>query len=429
MLDRLKKLSLKVRSSEIARGTLWMMLSNGLRLGIQAGYFILVARGLGVKEYGELASISALVTVTFPFSGIGSGEILLRSVSRDSKTFPQAWGYALAITILSSVVLTGLLVLVSRILLPQVSSWTVGALAIADLLFFRLITTASLAFMGFSKMRETAYLNLMPGLIRLGVTIAFVFLFTHHSTDEWALLYLIATATSASLCIEKVWAELGKPEFSAFFSLSKLWDGLHFSIGLSAQGTYNDIDKLLLANIASSEITGAYAAAYRIIDVSFVSVKSLLLATFSKFFKHGADGIVESFRFAKRTLPVAMMLGGSSSIALLIISGAIPFFLGQGYATSVEVIQWLAVMPLIKSVHYIGGDALMGANLHGTRSMIQIGIAVLNFLLNLWVIPLYSWQGAAVVSLISDSLLALIIWSTIIMMSRRQIRQIAKSNI
>ena len=61
-------------------------------------------------------------------------------------------------------------------------------------------------------------------------------------------------------------------------------------------------------------------------------------------------------------------------------------------------------------MHYFAADSLTGAGMQGIRTAVQVGIAILNVLLNLWLIPLYSWRGAAWSSLASDAMLAAGLW-------------------
>src|SRR5208283_3444620 len=68
-------------NSPLARNTAWMMVGQGLRLVIQALYFIEIARSLGVRNYGAFVGVVALVAIVYPFGALGSGNLLV-------KTFP-----------------------------------------------------------------------------------------------------------------------------------------------------------------------------------------------------------------------------------------------------------------------------------------------------------------------------------------------------
>ena len=85
-----------------------------------------------------------------------------------------------------------------------------------------------------------------------------------------------------------------------------------------------------------------------------------------------------------------------------------------------EALRWLAPLPFIKALHYFAADSLTGAGFQGIRSGIQVFVAIFNVAINLWLIPAYSWRGAAWSSLASDGLLALLIWPVLFIILHRQ---------
>jgi O-antigen/teichoic acid export membrane protein len=78
------------------RNVLWMVFGNGLRTGVQVIYFLLVARTLQAAEYGIFAGSQALVLVFTSFTSWGSGNILIKYVSRSREQFSLYWGSAAA---------------------------------------------------------------------------------------------------------------------------------------------------------------------------------------------------------------------------------------------------------------------------------------------------------------------------------------------
>jgi hypothetical protein len=59
------------RSSALARNTFYVFLGQGLRVLIQAAYFIIIARSLGSQQYGAFVSVTAFIQILFPFVGVG----------------------------------------------------------------------------------------------------------------------------------------------------------------------------------------------------------------------------------------------------------------------------------------------------------------------------------------------------------------------
>ena len=95
-----------------------------------------------------------------------------------------------------------------------------------------------------------------------------------------------------------------------------------------------------------------------------------------------------------------------------------PFVLGPEYSRAVEALRWLAILPLLKAMHYFLADTLTGAGYQAVRTCIQAGVGAFNILINLWLIPAYSWRGAAWASIASDGLLLIGVASAVFVLSR-----------
>jgi O-antigen/teichoic acid export membrane protein len=75
---------------------------------------------------------------------------------------------------------------------------------------------------------------------------------------------------------------------------------------------------------------------------------------------------------------------------------------------------------VFRSLHLGAGDTLTGAGYQRYRTASQLSAAALNFGLNLWLIPAYSWHGAAWSSLVTDGSLAAGNWILLGLLIRRE---------
>jgi O-antigen/teichoic acid export membrane protein len=96
-----------------------------------------------------------------------------------------------------------------------------------------------------------------------------------------------------------------------------------------------------------------------------------------------------------------------------VLAPIVPLVLGDEYREVVAALRWLAPIPLFRAMQHFGGDILSGSGFQRWRSTIEAGIAIFNIAINLWLIPLYSWKGAAWASLTSDGLLMLLLWISV----------------
>jgi O-antigen/teichoic acid export membrane protein len=411
-------------SRKLIQNTLYMLSGSGFRILVQSLYFVLIARTLGPEEYGIFAAVVALVAVLTPFSSLGSGNLLIKNVSRQSEVFPTYWGAAVATTLVSGTGLVLFSLLLCRIILPEDLPWLVViAVSTSDLVFASLVNLGGHAFIAVERLGRTAHLHLTLSLSRLIAAIVLLILPVSHSAFAWSVLYLVSSAIASVIALAVVTKHLGWGPLRLHPLLPELREGLYFAIGISAQTAYNDIDKTMLARLSGLYDTGVYAAAYRIINAASIPVSSLVYAAYSRFFKHGAHGIMESAKFARGLLPAATGYGLFSAIAIWILAPLLPKILGQGYHESSTALLWLSCLPLLKAINYFGGDTLTGAGYQGIRTTITVFIAAFNILINLFLLPRYGWLGAAWSSVATDSLLACSLWIAVLHMTQKEKRQ------
>jgi O-antigen/teichoic acid export membrane protein len=397
-----------------------MMTGQSARLAIQAIYFILMARNLGPHQYGAFVAVTAAASIVSPFVGNGSGILMIKNVARDRSLFAEYWGNALLINVVSGAVLTVGVALGCLAFLPNsISPSVVIQVVIAEVIFGRFIEVACWAFQSVELLSWIGSINVFATSMRLA-GIAVIVAIHHPTLMAWSVAYLGTSAVSGAVAVGCVLGRLGKPTLALGRIAGELREGFYYSTGLSAQTIYNDIDKTMLARLGTFGDTGIYAAAYRLIDVSFIPVRSLLAAAYPGFFRSGNDGIASSLAYAKRLLPKPLAYSLAVAIGLFLAAPMVPVVLGPGYARTTEALRWLALLPVLKTMHYFAADSLTGAGHQGLRTLVQVLVAVFNVLINLWIIPAYSWRGAAWSSLASDGLLAVSFWSCAAFLRSRQ---------
>lgn len=396
-----------------------MLTAQGGRLLIQGVYFVLLARVFGVEQFGMYMGSAALVSVFFPFSGIGAGNVLIQEVARKPSSLPVYWGNALLLSGVSGIGFAAILGFAGAWLLPTVPVTLVITLAFAELVFGRMIETVGQIFQALERLDRTAQLNIGLGATRMAAALCFVAMSQNVSPAAWGYWYLSASAVVALSAGVIAARQYGVPRMHMALLVSKLKQGLYFSIGMASQSIYAEIDKTMLARISTFDDTGIYSAATRVIGLAFAPIRSLLYSTYARFFRQGQAGLAGTLLLVRRFLPFSVAYGLVVGGVLYITAPLIPFVLGDGYHSAVNAIRWLALVPLCQGIHYFLADALTGAGYQGARTTNQIVTALFNVLLNLVLIPRYSWRGAALATLLSEATLGLLLWVTIKMIRAR----------
>ena len=410
----------RLLQQRIVRDTLWLLVGKGMRLVLQAAYFVVIARTLGVANYGAFVGTTALVAIVSPFVGVGIETLLLKNVAKDRHLLGEYWGNALWLVLVTGTGLISILALAGPIALPSISPLLIGLVAVSDLIFGSITNIAIRAFQAVDRLNISAQINIVVMLMKVLAAFSLMYFFAEPNPLEWAWLYLASSILSALLALILVHRLLGSPKLALDRVLPELKEGFYFSISTSAYTIYNDIDKTMLARLSTLEATGIYAAAYRLIDVAFIPVISIAGAAYADFFRKGRDGIAATVIFAKPLVFTTSIYSVVAGIGLLLFAPIVPSILGSDYTNVVEALRWLAPIPLFRGLQHFGGDILSGTGFQGLRSSIEVIISIFNIGINLWLIPLYSWQGAAWSSLASDGLLMLMLWWMVAVLYHKQ---------
>ena len=403
-----------IGKNPVARGTFWKLAARISSLFLQSFYFLIISRSLGAEQYGLFVGIMALIKLLVPFANWGTPHILLKQVSRDRTVFRHYWGNTLWVTgVLGTVVLISVLSL-NQFVLPTQFPWVLVLLiGVAELIFARVHDAVIKSFVSTDNFHLDAQVHILLSVNGLMAALCFLVFFPGASAVVWGGLYLISRMVTAIIGFGMVCRTLGWPRLKLALLKPEMVQGFFFSVSLSSQTIYNDIDKTMLASMSTLAATGIYGAAYRIIDVAMIPVVSVLAATYAQFFRKGAAGISGSLAYAQKIVPFAGGYGLLASAGIWLGAPLVPLVLGPEFASSVDALRWLSPIIIFKALQFFAADTLTGAGLQGVRSGLQAGAAGANALGNLWLIPLYSWKGAAISSLATDGLLLVCLWGLV----------------
>lgn len=420
-LAQLKDKVLRLRTSSLAKDSFWLLGSRGLNIFIQAAYFVILARTLGPAEYGVFVGVAALGSMVNAFAGWGSAQILVKHVSVDRSLLKYYWGNALLTVGVMGTLLTGLCMVLGPVLSRGAFPPLVIALIfIADLIGFNISDISNAAFVASGQAKVAAFKAILLGFTKLLAAIVLAAVLENTTAVQWAYLYCISTTLPGIISIWMVNTWLDKPQVSIPRLKKELVEGFYFSVSQSSDFINGNIDRIMLASVASLQATGLYGAGFRIVSVFLIPINAVSGATFPRFFQHGTQGLKGSFGFAKKLMPLAIGYGLAAALLLFVIGPFVQNALGSGYEDVVQLLAIVSLVPFITAVQVLGGDTLTGANYQSYRTGVQVFAAVLNILLNLWLIPLYSWHGAAWATMASESTKAIGFFGCIFYLSKRR---------
>jgi O-antigen/teichoic acid export membrane protein len=396
-----------------------MLLGQGLGYALRLAYFIVVARLLGVVNYGVVVGAFALVNLVSPYSSLGAGRVLIRYVSANHKLFSQFWANLLVVTVATSGVVMLVLHLVAPHVLDAASAAVVVTSAVAVCFCEQLTTGTTQVFQAFQDMRTAATLNQLTSLLRTLTALGLLVGFHRVTAAQWCLALMFSSIAAAAIGVATVTVKFGAPAFSFNVIRKHFGEGVEFAFGASTTSAYNDLDKAMLSHYAMDAANGIYSMAYRILDVAYVPIIAIQMAAEPRLFQLAGTNAHEALALGKRLLKKCVLVSLSVAVGLFVFAPLIPYVVGKGFGEGVSALRWLALIPAFRSVHAISGSALTSVGKQRYRTVTQLIAVALNFGLNLWLIPHYEWRGAAYASLATDGSLAAMNFSLFRLLQRK----------
>ena len=391
----------------------WMFAGQCSGYLLRVVYFVLIARALGLVEYGAVAAAFAFVSLGAQYSRLGSGMVLLRYVSAERPQFSVYWGNVLITTLAASGAITLIFWLIAPHILDAKSVGLVAFTSAASCVFEQITITTTQVFQAFQRMGFTAGLNLLTSLFRT-LAAGGLLLTVHHATArEWVVLSMIVSALASAIGVAAVTFYFGLPAVNMKLFKVRFGEGVEYAFAASTNSAYDDLDKTMLSHFGMTAAVGIYAMAYRVIEMATVPITSIQLAAEPRQFALGPEGVRESASLGRRLLSKSILMSLVTAVILFVIAPVLPLLVGRGFSEAVSALRWLCLIPLFRSVHHLTGSVLTCSGRQRIRTTNQVVAALFNFLLNLWLIPRFGWEGAAWASLATDGALGLMNWTAL----------------
>ena len=383
----------------------WIFIGRMAAVLLQAAYFVLLARLLGVSEYGVFAGSFALVSTLTPYSALGASMLFMRYLAVDPKSAATYWG--------NSLITTSGFTLTSALGLGVVRVWhgkfahtdIILVLLIANCLFLQITTLGSMLTFTLGHARSSAWMNLLSNLCRVLVVIVMKAGIGNANAFQWSIGVLMASAMAAAVVLYQVHVAIGPARYDLNLLRMRFWEGLGFSFAGTTEAVNNDVDKMMLSYHGLEVESGFYTLAYRIIDFTTSPMVALNTAVVQRHFVLSRSGIRPMIRLAVKALSVTAVLGIAIAIGIQTLAPLLPRLTGRDFAGSIQVLRFLCWLPLIRGVHQMCGSVVTGAGHQNWRTVAQFTVAVINVGLNWAWIPRLGWVGAAWATLVSDGAL------------------------
>lgn len=364
----------------IALATLRTSLILGVRLAMQAGTLLLVARVLGPERFGEFAGVAALAVVIGTLSSFGTNLVFLGEVSKEPGRRMHVLAYALPTTLLCGTLLLAVYLLFAGVYLSASGASLMVLLAIgaAEILLQPLFAFLSNEHLAMERIARSQVVISLPLVMRL---LAASLVFMVDAADPLAAFsfgYLIASAIALSLATATSSAPWPTLRDWRLPSRSELHQSSGYAaLAFTACGP-GEIDKTLAAVLLTPSSSGLYAAGTRVIGAVTLPVIAMLLSALPRLFREGHTQPRETTRLLRWILVAALLYSALITAVLWLAAPAFMGLFGPGYEGISQMIQWLCLAVPGIALRIAAGSMLMALGRPWMRAGFEIaGVIVL----------------------------------------------------
>lgn len=391
-----------------ARNTLYLLVAYVFQKAVALFYFILLARYLGVDNFGKYLFAISFATLFSIFIESGLLHVLTREIARDESKKKKYFENAFAFGLLSGI---GIFILIA--ILSNLFNYSILTQALIYLVFLS-IWLDQLGWMGyqiFRGLRDLKYESIGLIIHKLSLVGFGLFLIFVKAPIVMMVLPLIVGSLvfffNAIFWIKKRIGFWPIPRIDKSVLKTLLFLAWPFLLAGIFSKLYATIDTILLSNLVGDQYVGWYGSAQKV-SLSLLliiagSFGTALYPAFSYYFVRSREKLSELFQQAVFYL---LMIAIPISLGLAILSRqVISLIYGQEYLPAVGVLVLLAIsIPMVFLDYIFSGllNACEKQKLHTAIKGVSVGVFIIA---NLILIPLYKHQGAGMACLISFSFL------------------------
>jgi O-antigen/teichoic acid export membrane protein len=384
----------------------------------QAASLVIFARALGPAEYAIIVLASATAQIAAEIVGLGTGDLLIREVSRNPEAHRAEFGRSLWLVGLTLLPLAAIASALAWFSFGRASALVLFLLIASDMVAVRMSIMGEQIAIAHHATHTANVIRIYTALTRLLVVCFAVFVVRTSTASQWSV---IAPASAALVAIGAVTVSarrFGAPYLRAG---PGTWRhvGILFSLMQIIRAVQFSIDKYAVAAVASPMALGAFGVASRASQLGIMPASAINRITYPLFFQKGREGLNSALQFARKIVPAVIGVAILSSAGLVGIAFLLPLLLGSEFAPTKGYLILLAVLPLLSALQNLPGDVLTGSDLQPHR----VSAAFVGLLLSIATTVVGARhagvEGAIVGYLVGQLLVAAALWITLAAVKKR----------
>lgn len=383
----------------------WLMFSQIITSICAFVWTILIARYLGVSDYGILNFAISLTGIAGIIMDLGISTHIIRHIATDFDSSSKYLGNAIPLKSIFSII-SFLIVLIALILMKHdLLTIQITLLFTIERIFASITGLLNGSLQAVEEGKYQAIGNiLLNSLLLIFVLITITFNFGLYGITVSYVLANFIVVISQYIAVKK---RLSKPklEFDKEFCKKITIASIPFALTSFFSLVISSIDMVMLTNLVSSYANGIYSVAYKLTSI-FVTISgvysTVIFPVMSRFFNDEKNLLIISF---EKSVKYLMLIFIPLSFAVMVYSqDIVVMFFGKEYITAssaLSILMWTVALTILCGTC---ANLLNASHKEKYVTLILMASATLNTILNLFIIPKYSYTGAALTTITTDLL-------------------------
>jgi O-antigen/teichoic acid export membrane protein len=393
-------------AGRIAQNTLAITFAEVFGTLVSFIFVALLARYLGPDSFGIYAFAGSFTYLFHMGIDLGMNAIVVREVSRDRERSNFYFANTLAIELLSSAVTIAAIWLIILLLGYDLETRVVVVLfAIilgADSVNWLILSS----FNAYEDRVHEAYVRIFgkTSYFLLGL----VGVLLHLGLVEIVILLLVASVIRNIYGYRLMARSLFRPSLSVETGswLPIITMSLPFALGWLFYDLYFNIDMTMLSLFKGPEAVAYYSVAYRFISLTMILPQAFAGSIWPLLSRHFTQSPERLPLLYQKSVQYLLMLSIPAAIGISLLAGKIiPLIFGSQYLESIFTLQIIIFVIIFLFIDYIN-ILTMGAMNKPHLAVVSLVVCLVsNVLMNLVLIPRFSYVGAAVSTILTEVIL------------------------
>lgn len=383
----------------------WLFFSQIIASVCAFVWTILLARYLGVNDYGIMNFAISFTGISAILMDLGMSTHIVRHIATDYDSSPKYLGNAIPLkTILS---LLAFIITLFILILMKSDELTIQVtlLFTIERIFVSITGLLNGSLQAVEEGKYQAVGNILLNILLL--IFILISIGSNFGLYGIAISYLLANFIVVIFQYIAVKKRLSKPKFELNWNFYKtiLILSIPFALNSFFSLILSSVDMVMITNMISSYANGIYSSSYKLISI-FSLLQSVyftvIFPVMSRLFKNEKKLLIFSF---EKSIKYLMLIVIPLSFSIMLYSSDIINLLyGKEYLPASQVLVILMWTVPLGFVAGICANLLNASHKEKTVTLNMMIMALFNFIFNLFIIPIYSYNGAAFTTVLSDIL-------------------------